>query len=119
VEPTISFAGPVDALLDAELADDVLAVVSEGVTNAVKHGRATAVAVEVAATTAGIRVTVTSDGRPMSGSSLSGGGRRSGLANLEHRAERHGGTMRIQNVEGRTVLEWSVPPRSREAPSER
>ncbi|MCU1473908.1 GAF domain-containing protein [Amnibacterium sp.] len=40
VEPAVTFSGPVDALLDAELTADVLAVVGEGVTNAVKHGRA-------------------------------------------------------------------------------
>ena len=112
VEPGISFTGPVDALLDPDLTDDLLAVVGEGVTNAVKHGGATRVAVRIAATPAGVSATVTSDGRPLSASALSGAGRRSGLANLEERAARRGGTMRLDNAEDRTLLEWTVPPRA-------
>ncbi len=112
VEPGISFTGPVDALLDDDLTEDLLAVVGEGVTNAVKHGGARQVAVRIAATSSGISATVTSDGRPLSDDALSGEGRRSGLANLEQRADRRGGTMRLDNAEGRTVLEWSVPPRA-------
>ena len=105
VEPAVTFSGPVDALLDADLTADVLAVVGEGVTNAVKHGRAKEIAVEVAAAPAGVAVTITSDGRPLSASS-----RRSGLANLQERAAQHGGRMSIDTVDRRTVLRWTVPP---------
>jgi signal transduction histidine kinase len=119
VEPAIGFAGPVDAFLDAELTEDLLAVVTEGVTNAVRHGGATEVAVRIAATPAGIRATVTSDGRPMTAETLSGAGRRSGLANLSERANRRGGEMRLQNADGRTVLEWSAPARPSTASPER
>jgi signal transduction histidine kinase len=112
VEPGITFIGPVDALLDDDLTEDLLAVVAEGVTNAVKHGGAREVAVRIAATPAGISATVSSDGLPLSDSALSGGGRRSGLANLEERATRRGGGMRLENANGRSVIEWSVPPRA-------
>jgi signal transduction histidine kinase len=112
VDPGITFSGPVDALLDADLTDDVLAVVSEGVTNAVKHGGAVDIDVRIAASPSGITVTITSDGRP-----LKAPGRRSGLANLEERAVRRGGGMRLQGQRDRTVLDWSVPPRhARQSP---
>jgi signal transduction histidine kinase len=56
-------------------------------------------------------VTVTSDGRPIAKSL-----RRSGLANLQERAERRGGTMTLSTVDGRTVLVWTAalrhPPQS-------
>jgi signal transduction histidine kinase len=110
VEPTITFRGPVDALLDPELTEDVLAVVSEGVTNAVKHGAATEIAVSVVAAPTGITVIVTSNGEPVPSSAIAGEGRRSGLANLEERAQRRGGVLRVRNVEGRPTMEWRVPP---------
>ena len=104
VECRLGFSGPVDAALDVDLTDDVLAVVSEGVTNAVKHGRAAEVGVEIAATAEGVVVTVRNDGLPVSDS-----GRRSGLLNLEERAHRRGGATRLHTVEDRTVLAWTVP----------
>jgi signal transduction histidine kinase len=105
VEPHIAFTGPVDAVLDGEVTDDVLAVVSEGVANAVKHGGATDIAVGISADPAGITVTVSNDGLPLADS-----GRRSGLRNLEERARRRGGEMRLVTVEDRTVMTWRVPP---------
>jgi signal transduction histidine kinase len=107
VEPAISFVGPVDAVLDADLIEDVLAVVSEGVTNAVKHAGATDIAVVIAATPDGVTVTITNDGRPFQDS-----GRRSGLANLEERARRRGGRMALTAAERGSVMSWSVPPRA-------
>ena len=108
VEPAITFTGPVDAVLDADLTADVLAVMSEGVTNAVKHGRARDITVAVAATSAGITVTVTSDGRPITQSR-----RRSGLANLQERAERRGGTFTLSDHRGphRARLDRRPPQR--------
>ena len=104
VQPRLDFVGPVDAALDIDLTDDVLAVVTEGVTNAVKHGRATDIAVDIAADQEGVAVTVKNDGLPVSDS-----GRRSGLLNLEERAHRRGGGMRLHTVENRTVMVWTVP----------
>ena len=104
IEPTLTFEGPVDGVVDDDLADDALAVVSEAVTNAVKHAAAVEVRVVVSADNRGLTVAVTNDGRPFTPSA-----RRSGLGNLEERARRRGGALSILTEEGRTRLVWSVP----------
>jgi signal transduction histidine kinase len=104
VEPTLVFTGPVDGVVDNGLAEDALAVVSEGVTNAVKHAGASTVTITVSADVRGITVTIVNDGRPFRVS-----GRRSGLANLEERARRRGGTMTIGTDAPGTTLAWQVP----------
>lgn len=95
--------GPVDTVLDGELAEDVLAVVGEGITNAVKHSGGSNIAVAVVADERGITVTIGNDGDVVST------GRRSGLRNLEERATRRLGTMTLDAVDGRTVLTWTAP----------
>jgi len=104
IEPTLTFEGPVDGVVDDDLAEEVLAVVTEAVTNAVRHARAREVSVTVTADARGLAVTVSNVGRPFTDS-----GRRSGLANLEERARRRGGTMSIGNEAGETTLVWRVP----------
>jgi signal transduction histidine kinase len=103
IEPTVSVRGPVDAVLHGELAEDVLAVVGEGIANAVRHAAGTGIAVGVTADSRGVTVTVANDG------TAPGRGRRSGLRNLEQRATRRGGRMTFDAAEGRTVLMWTVP----------
>ncbi|GAA2753955.1 GAF domain-containing protein [Amnibacterium kyonggiense] len=106
VEPSVTVTGPVDSVLDGDLADDVLAVVGEGMSNAVKHAAAEDIAIDVAADARGVTVTVTvANG----GRAPTDGGRRSGLRNLEERAARRNGSMRLEPEDGRTVLTWSVP----------
>jgi two-component system, NarL family, sensor histidine kinase DevS len=108
MEPALSVTGPVDAVLDGDLAEDVLAVVREAVSNAVKHAGATGVSVAVSADARGVTATVSNDGIALADS-----GRRSGLRNLEQRAVRRGGTMHLGAEDGRTVLTWSAPLRMR------
>jgi signal transduction histidine kinase len=104
MEPTLTFAGPVDTVLGPDLLPDVLAVVTEAVTNAVKHGRAERVEVLVKVQDDHLTVDVRNDGREFTPS-----GRRSGLANMEDRAEEHGGSLTIGSEGGRTRLAWTVP----------
>jgi signal transduction histidine kinase len=104
VEPTLVFQGPVDGVVDDGLAEDALAVVSEGVTNAVRHAGAKTVTVTVSADVRGVTVTIVNDGRPFVRPR-----RRSGLANLEERARRRRGTMTIGTEAGETTLLWQVP----------
>ena len=92
-------AGPVDSVLDGDLAEDVLAVVNEGVSNAVKHGGARVDQRDGRSDQRGVTVIIANDGRPLRDS-----GRRSGLGNLEERATRRGGTMTLTAEDGRTVL---------------
>lgn len=101
--PTIVFAGPVDLVTSDDLVHDVEAVVSEALTNAVRHSRAQSIDVEVAIVDHNITVSVVDDGvgpGPMT--------RRSGLANLELRARRHGGSLVVQErTTGGTSLRWT------------
>jgi signal transduction histidine kinase len=100
-----------DRLVGQDLADDVVAVAREGLANAARHAKASSVrvtiSVDCAATAAGrVQVEVADDGRGMP----QDGHRRSGLANLEARARRHGGALEIkanQPAPGIT-LTWRV-----------
>lgn len=104
IQPSLVFQGPVDGVVDDGLAEDALAVVSEGVTNAVKHAGANSVNITVSVDVRGLTVRIVNDGRPFRASA-----RRSGLANLEERARRRSGTMAIGTDAGGTTLAWQVP----------
>ena len=89
---------------DAQLREDLLAVVREALANVARHADAHAatVVITVGAT---LRVEVTDDGV-----GLLAGGRRSGLANLDQRAASRGGTLRLATAEPTgTTLAWEVP----------
>lgn len=103
IEPAVNVRGPVDTVLDGELAEDVLAVVGEGITNAVRHGEGGNIAVAVTADERGITVTVANDGAVVAT------GRRSGLRNLEGRALSRRGRMSLETVDDRTLLTWTAP----------
>jgi signal transduction histidine kinase len=97
--------------VDPEIADDVVAVVREGLSNAARHAHASEVRVELAVDGEGasgcIRVLVDDDGAGLGAAPA----RRSGLDNLLRRARRHQGSSRlVGRVHGRgTVLTWQVP----------
>ncbi|MFR9802351.1 GAF domain-containing protein [Pseudonocardia sp. RS010] len=127
--PQLRFSGPVDTVLAGldptdrrELVDDLCAVVREALTNVAKHAHATRVEVDLRVTgpddpgpddpgpddpgpDALLSLVVSDDGLGIPYS-----GRRSGLANLRRRAERHGGHLTITRVAPHgTRVEWSVP----------
>ncbi|PWJ48839.1 Histidine kinase [Quadrisphaera granulorum] len=109
---TVRTTGAVDVLVTGTLATDVIAVVREGTSNAVRHGRAAHLVVTVDATATdpasgadAVVVQVDDDGV-----GIEAGAARSGLAGLEQRAERRGGTFEVrQRPEGGTRLLWSAP----------
>jgi signal transduction histidine kinase len=105
--PDVTFFGPVDAGVSDLVADHLLAVVREGLTNAGKHAQASHFAV-VVTVTEDVTLEVVDNGI---GTELPRGETMSrGLANLRHRAEKLGGTFEIQPVEGGgTRLLWRVP----------
>ncbi len=109
-EPVFDIAadGDVDAIVTPDIADDVVAVVREGLSNAARHARPGHVGVRVAVSRSVISVEVTDDGvglRP-------GATRRSGLDNLAERARRHGGgCTAAASPTGGTALRWQVPLR--------
>ncbi len=106
--PAVRFAGPVDTVIDDAALADLLATVREALTNVARHAGAEQVQVTVEVDSGRAVLVVEDDGVGMGP-----GGRRSGLANLRTRAERHGGTLELDTVhapparEG-TRLTWSI-----------
>ena len=104
-------AEEIAARVDADLADDVVAVVREGMANAARHARASSVFVHVSVTGQGesglVHVTVEDDGAGVDPRSS----RRSGLENLATRARRHGGWCALSAgaADEGSRLEWQVP----------
>lgn len=107
-------AGTLDDRVGEDMADDVVAVVREGLANAARHARASSVAVRVDLTgeapTGRITVEVEDDGAGLPPERE----RRSGTDNLAARSRRHGGSFTLgTSSEGRgTLLAWQAPLRS-------
>lgn len=102
--PSLRTEGPLSAVPD-EVGADLVAVLRESLTNAAKHADATTVQVEVRVGSA-LEASITDNGNGMP-ASLS---RRSGLANLQARAEGHGGNLTVSpGPHGGTEVVWWVP----------
>lgn len=101
----------VDGRVGADIADDVVAVVREGLSNAARHAHASSVQVTVTVKGHGpmgrASVQVEDDGVGVDPNSS----RQSGLGNLAARARRHQGTFTLTRSErGKgTQLDWQVP----------
>jgi two-component system, NarL family, sensor histidine kinase UhpB len=107
----LSVTGP-PILLPLVTVTDVLKVVTEATHNAVRHGEARSVAVEVDVDAAWLRVTVTDDGSGLGAAAGSSTGAQggTGLSALRHRAEALGGSFSAEaNPEGGTAVRWTVP----------
>ncbi|WP_407566208.1 GAF domain-containing protein [Streptomyces sp. 184] len=119
-QPSTSFVGAVDERVDESIARHLLAALREGLSNASRHAGAGQVGVVVDATAEladgrdAVRLTVADDGR-----GLSPYGRRSGLRNIERRAEELGGRATygpgLGDCGGGTSLMWEVPLSGRAA----
>jgi len=106
LEPTVRMSGAVDSLVTGDLAADVEAVVREGVSNAARHSGGTHVTVTVDVSDS-VVVEVVDDGH---GIDLEAA--RSGLRNLQQRAQKRGGDASAQPLrDGGTRLRWSSPLR--------
>jgi signal transduction histidine kinase len=103
--PAVMFLGPVDLMADPDLTDDVSAVVTEALSNTVRHSGAQHVGITISATAGRLTVEVLDDGSGPGAMSRS-----SGLVNLRVRAEARDGTFDVsQGVGGGTRVVWSVP----------
>lgn len=98
----VSDGGP---SLPAEVADQLVVVLGEALTNVARHAQASSVVVQLAVTAHEAHLTVTDDGL-----GIQPGGRRSGLRNMQARAAALGGSSTATALpEGGTRLEWWVP----------
>jgi signal transduction histidine kinase len=101
--PRLTFLGRVDLLVDDELADDVLAVVREALSNVARHAAATLISVSISVHDGQIVAEITDDGVGITPT-----GRSSGLSNMTARAERWQGTMdATARAEGGTLVRWT------------
>jgi signal transduction histidine kinase len=92
-----------DELVPPDIADDVVAVVREGLSNAARHARASSVLVNVHADDEEVVVEVIDNGVGLPKTAA----RRSGLDNMGERARRHGGRCRaFTNDKSGTTLRW-------------
>ncbi|CAL9500291.1 GAF domain-containing protein [Streptomyces sp. SID6013] len=112
--PAHRFAGPVDTAVGDLTAKNLIAALRETLSNAFRHAHADRIEVVVDASVTlrdgrpGVRLTVADDGV-----GIPEGGRRSGLHNLQRRAEAVGGTSRLgpgigADGTGTTVV-WEAP----------
>ena len=102
--PGIRFCGAVRSRIGQEVAPDVLAVLTEALSNAARHADAGSCFVELDVTD-GVRLTVTDDGK-----GLPPDVSESGLASMRERAKRHGGGCAITSAPGEgTTIVWWVP----------
>lgn len=102
--PAIRFTGPVDHSIVGPLADDVVAVTRELLSNVIRHAHASAISFELEIVDGWIVVRVDDDGI--------GPGEmthRSGLANLAERAQARGGELVLDAIEPGTSVRWRVP----------
>jgi signal transduction histidine kinase len=104
-EPAVQFDGPVDTVVTADIAGQLLAVMREALSNVARHAAASHVEVTVHADT-NLVLEVVDDGVGIS--TESGGG--NGLRNMTQRAQGLGGRADIVGSPGGgTRLEWVVP----------
>lgn len=101
---TVHMDGPMSAV-EGELAEHAEAVATEAISNVLRHSGASRVTVEVSAADM-FTLMVSDDGHGVPVDNR----RRSGLANLQHRAEQLGGSCEVTSApgEGTRVL-WTVP----------
>ncbi|HEU5426637.1 MAG TPA: GAF domain-containing sensor histidine kinase [Actinocrinis sp.] len=105
--PSVRFTGPVEHLVGADVAEQLIAVLREALSNVARHAGASRVEVDLAADGVSVALTVADDGV-----GIAPGGRRSGLTNLRERAQQLGGSFSVdQGANGGTVLTWKVPSR--------
>lgn len=105
--PEGSTSRPNEPSLPAEVADQLVVVLGEALTNVARHARARSVDVHLEVAPGAARLTVTDDGV-----GITEGGRCSGLRNLKARAQDLGGNSDcVALAEGGTRLTWWAPLR--------
>jgi signal transduction histidine kinase len=105
--PVLRMSGRLDEQVPADTAEQLMRAVREALTNAARHAAASKVEVSISAGQ-DLVLRVSDNGTGMTAT-----GHRSGLANLEERARRLGGTLLMNPADGGgTELQWRVPLRA-------
>lgn len=103
--PRLNLAGPIDSEISEETAKHLLAVLSEGLSNAVRHSEAGAIEVSVDVNVENVTLIIDDDGV-----GLGTPEHRSGLANMDQRAALLHGTLELESTSGSgTRLIWRIP----------
>ncbi|PZS35647.1 MAG: histidine kinase [Pseudonocardiales bacterium] len=103
--PTVRFDGLVDTRVPPDLAEQLVAVLRESLTNVARHAHAARTTASVQVGEHDVTLTVSDDGI-----GLPAGGRRSGLLNLAERAAELGGMFSAEAREGGgTEIVWRAP----------
>ncbi len=101
----VSFEGPVDTVVDAEVGEQLLAVLRESLSNVIRHAEASSVSIELSAGV-DLALLVSDDGVGPEAGGSSG----FGLHNMASRAASLGGSFEMRpGSEAGTVVEWRVP----------
>jgi two-component system, NarL family, sensor histidine kinase DevS len=100
----VNFSGPVDGTVPDHVAGHLLSVLSEGLSNAMRHSGADDIQVTLSAGRKQVELRIADNGRgfhePLEAS---------GLANMRDRAGLLGGTCTIHSAPGKgTRIEWSA-----------
>lgn len=101
--PRVTFEGPLDAVVEAELADDLVGALRELLANVTRHAHAHHVDIAVSMSDRTARLSVRDDGL-----GIPAGGRRSGLRNLAERAALHDGRISVASSAAGTAVEWTA-----------
>jgi signal transduction histidine kinase len=104
VDPSVTFLGPVDTLIPGVIAEQMLAVLRESLSNVAKHSQASAVAIQLRADSDAAELTVQDNGV-----GIPAGTHRSGLANMSARAKDLGGSFDAVSDGTGTTAKWWVP----------
>jgi two-component system sensor histidine kinase DevS len=105
-ELQLSFDGAVDTAVSERVAEHLMAVIREAVTNIERHANATEATIVLSANDGYCQLRVTDDGRGIESQGEGG----LGLTNLRRRAEKLNGNFEVSSLQGGgTHLIWRVP----------
>lgn len=103
--PSLLMEGLLDTDVPHTMADEVVAVLSEALSNIARHAHASSAEIALVVRKERLTLTITDDGV-----GIGEGGHRSGLSNLSERARNLGGELTLAAPPERgTLLRWGVP----------
>ena len=106
-DPVIRFDGPIDAAVDPSLAEELLAVLREALTNIARHAQATRAEVGVGVRDQRLTLVVADDGIGYAPERAHG----RGIGNQRTRAQRLDGEFTVVGTSPGTEVRWAVPIR--------